>query len=69
MGFFKLNDPIFENAFFVNLIGIRNILNARAIHEHVGGAIPIGREEVITPYFIVRIEYALNLLSFSLQCK
>jgi len=58
---------LFENAFFVDLNCIRHVLNARAIHEQVGGTIPKGREEVITSCFIVRIEYAMNLLSIRPQ--
>jgi len=58
-----LNDSVFENALFVDVFRVRHVLNACAVHEYAGRNIPVGREEVVTSNFIIRIEEALNLLS------
>ena len=64
-GAFLLNNSFLENTLFVYFSCVRHVLNACPVHKVAGRNIPVGREEVVTSNFIIRIEEALNLLSIN----
>jgi hypothetical protein len=55
---FRLDDSVFENALFVDVFGVRHVLNARSVHEYVRRGVPIRGEKIVASFFVGIIENA-----------